>query len=152
MKNLSVDMPLAVPHQKPPSKYASRPYPNLQEDVAPIFTFIPLNVLLRPTLRVITVGGDTATSIHIQSFDITLKSMISNKNVDEKVYSVFISPLTITLKNLITTSKVKSEASHLALVQQAIRFKRVVIIYNELDNNPYSVSIKQLKITFKRGA
>lgn len=27
MKNLSVDMPLAVPHQKPPSRYASHPYP-----------------------------------------------------------------------------------------------------------------------------
>lgn len=26
MKNLTVNMPLAVPHQKPPSKYASHPY------------------------------------------------------------------------------------------------------------------------------
>lgn len=29
MKNLTVNMPLAVPHQKPPSKYASHPYPTL---------------------------------------------------------------------------------------------------------------------------
>lgn len=27
MKNLTVNMPLAVPHQRPPSKYASHPYP-----------------------------------------------------------------------------------------------------------------------------
>ena len=33
MKKLSVDMPLAVPHQKPPNKYASHPYPVLTEEV-----------------------------------------------------------------------------------------------------------------------
>lgn len=33
MKHLTVGMPLAVPHQRPPSKYASHPYPVLDTDI-----------------------------------------------------------------------------------------------------------------------
>lgn len=48
-KLLRKEMPLAVPHQKPPSKYASHPYPVLIEDALAI-TLKPLNVSVRQSL------------------------------------------------------------------------------------------------------
>lgn len=65
MKNLTVNMPLAVPHQRPPSKYASHPYPIYFLDSASVTgSMIGAGVMLsafKDDLRVnaaLTGGGE----------------------------------------------------------------------------------------------
>lgn len=50
MKNLTVNMPLAVPHQRPPSKYASHPYPVLMDEDVLVNTLKPLNISVTRSL------------------------------------------------------------------------------------------------------
>lgn len=57
MKNLTVNMPLAVPHQRPPSKYASHPYPVLIDDSALIrYSMSGLGYLLEASIDFILLG------------------------------------------------------------------------------------------------
>ena len=76
MKNLTVNMPLAVPHQRPPSKYASHPYPVLVEDVVVSLPAVSaLNITMRQLLKY-AYFEVAAISPTLRAFDIKLESSI----------------------------------------------------------------------------
>lgn len=80
MKNLTVNMPLAVPHQKPPSKYASHPYPFVFADA-----YAPCLTLEEFTNRRVLREGFSVESLSssIQIIDFTKQSIVKIISIED---------------------------------------------------------------------
>lgn len=133
-KNLTVGMPLAVPTQKkPPSKYASHPYPVLvnealnvsltvldfTNEVIPIYepayqlSMKPLDFTLKDLVLRVKVDDKDGLLLDMRPLDFTLERVVLDKKIyidAPDVFDITIKPLDFLLKNTVITHKVDSRA------------------------------------------
>lgn len=128
MKNLTVNMPLAVPHQRPPSKYASHPYAVLDDTAQYVNTISKVSgsidvikfpddeihysllvldativQVVFPTIDYYGYGCDSYVTnlnpLDIEIKDVALPILDFNQNINEElIYK--ISPKDIEIKNI----------------------------------------------------
>lgn len=147
MKNLTVNMPLAVPHQKPPSKYASHPYPLLIDEDAYLPTVKPLNIALIQLLQEVSI--DEAFAVGITPLNITKKEPLVQIIVDNEGCSVSLKPLSILRKEPLVRINVMTDAVQPFVNSKNIVMKRVLIEHYEAYSDGCIPSIHPLNITLK---
>ena len=139
------DMPLAVPHQKPPSKYASHLYPILVDEDILTNTIKFLNVRVARSLIV-----DNLLSI-LTPLDVVVINVVKPS---ETYYGYAESYLTTTTKPLdvVVTNKIKSNGIYKSygtdLFQTNIK-PLAVIVKNVFQVIPYNNPPEHIKFNVK---
>lgn len=151
MKNLTVNMPLAVPHQRPPSKYASHPYPVLVDEDAYQPTVKPLDFILK-----LGVFVDDSYLSKLKPLDFTLRDRLRLSYVDNKEsFDVSVAPLDFSLVLVAPPEPleyiVSEDATNISLKPINFTLKRLLILWTVKDNPAYMPSIKPLDFTLKIG-
>ena len=152
MKNLTVNMPLAVPHQKPPSKYASHPYPILISEDAYRSTIKTLDITLKRMLHKVDLSE--ALQPTLKTLDITLRSVLLNKSIDNGgALAPTLKTLDITLYRAPPMKHESTIASGLqpTLKTLNITLRRLLIQHSVSEESAVQPTLKTLDITLKTG-
>lgn len=149
------DMPLAVPHQKPPSKYASHPYPVLVDEDVLDTTLKPLNIsvtrsLIEDNLQPILTPLDVVVINVVKPIETYL-------GYGESRIALLIKPLDVVVTNKVKPIEVyqayETELLKPNIKPLAVKVKNVfqVIPYNnssekiELNVKPLNVVVTKVK-------
>lgn len=151
MKNLTVNMPLAVPHQRPPSKYASHPYPVLIDEDVFITAVCPIGFTLKENLITEQI------KYSVSPLSASLKNVYIKKDVDGGKYVCDITALDIIkVTKELTNWKYQEEVpAHTYLVSVAcsdIVKRRVIITTNQINkDNVLEVAVEALGFSKIKG-
>lgn len=146
MKNITVNMPLAVPHQRPPSKYASHPYPVLIDDTL----LIPSVAIIAAELRtvIVTLNESSKYSANVTPLDIEVKTTLFYRTVNDPSSVIgFIEPLDITTKSaLINNFQYDKSANTASIAPLDFNVKSSLIYYFGYEKQATAASITPLDI------
>lgn len=140
MKNLTVNMPLAVPHQRPPSKYASHPYPVLVEKQDYVYAELSaLESVFREVVKERFFGDESDQFItSLLPTDSLFRNVIRTCKIDDTEEGVKIDTVTCYAKPLDSLRKI-------VLITNKQDFKES--ISNEI--KPLESTLKRVVITHK---
>ncbi|WP_296193626.1 MULTISPECIES: hypothetical protein [unclassified Psychrobacter] len=142
-KNLTVGMPLAVPTQKrPPSKYASHPYPTALEG-AYVVTTKPLTISRRDVLKISHEYESYITLAKPKS--IAVRSALISFNAVPEAYTVSAKPKSIDIKLPLVVLSTVPEAYTVSAKPKSISSKSLLIKYYPKDE-AYVITAKPLSI------
>lgn len=152
MKNLTVNMPLAVPHQRPPSRYASHPYPVLVEEGACLVAVCPLGFILKENLMSEQVQSS------VSPLSVTLKNVYIKKDVDGDKYVCDVTALDIIkVTKELTNWKYRDESpantySVSVASSGSIVKRRVIITTNQANkDNVFETTVEALGFSKIKG-
>ena len=139
------DMPLAVPHQKPPSKYASHPYPVLVDEDVLVNTLKPLNINVTRSLI-----EDNLLPI-LTPLDVVVINVIVPSETyfgyGESHIAPLVKPLDVVMINVIKPVEVY-QAYETELLQPNIK-PLAVKVKNAFQVIPYNNPPEQIKFNVK---
>lgn len=147
MKNLTVNMPLAVPHQRPPSKYASHPYPVLVDEDIFSVSISPLNIELIQILK--EALADDAYQASVKAIHLTLRELLTKVFIDADAYSASVQPLNIALKEPLIKLNIDKEGYQLIVKPLDITLKRLLLDLYVNDKEGYQPIVQPLDITLR---
>ena len=140
------EMPLAVPHQKPPSKYASHPYPFLIDEDACTSTIRVLDITLELILKDATIND--VYQPDVMPLDIFQRSILINKHIDEnEAHTSTVRPLDITLKSLLISKYINDDVYQSSVKPLNITLNSILITHRVYDIDAYTSEVKPLDIT-----
>ena len=149
IKHLTVNMPLAVPTQKrPPSKYASHPYPILVDEDVYISAISPIDITLAQMLKEGFL--DEAYSPRVTPLAIMLKEPLIRIDINNEAYSPRVTPLAIMLKEPLIRIDINNEAYSPRVTPLAI-ITRTLLIEHFVVGDAYQSAVKPLNVTLRVG-
>lgn len=149
MKNLTVNMPLAVPHQRPPSKYASHPYPVLVDEDAYSPNVKPIDIVLRKILQETYINDAYIPSI--TATDFTLEPSLKSRNIDDDAYTPTVTVMNVLLEPALKNINISGGAYQPIMKPLNLTLKRVVIDYIHPNDDAYKITVKTLDFILKTG-
>lgn len=145
MKSLTVDMPLAVPHQRPPSKYASHPYPFLIDEDAYSPTVKSLDFTLKAVLT--QFFFDSYYHPLAKPLDFTLKPILIDVNIEGDGYKPLVKPMDFVLKDILNIISVGGCSYQPKTRPLDFLLEMIVVRYYHPNEDKYKPSVKPLDFT-----
>ena len=135
MKNLTVNMPLAVPHQRPPSKYASHPYPVLVDEDAYSSTSLAISAIQRTILhRANEVDSYIST---VKPLSSAVRDLLIEKYVEDAYVST-ATALSASIRDLLITRRIDDPDAYVSTAKPlSASSKEVLIRYYNPDPDAY---------------
>ena len=94
------NIPIATVLQKPPSKYASHPYPVLTDEDAYSASVKPLNIVLKSSVESMTVSEDSYNST-VKPLSFALRTVVVGYyGSDDDKYVATVKPLAFKLETI----------------------------------------------------
>ena len=147
MKNLTVNMPLAVPHQRPPSKYASHPYPVLVNEDAYSVSVKILDITLTQILKEHYIEDSYMPSVRL--LDVLMESQLKRKDINGDATIVSVKLLNVTKRELLTKLNVNGDGTTRIVKLLDIKKQKLLIEHNINDADAVFRSVALRDITKK---